>query len=150
MKIRYCDYYDPSRNDPAFYTWDTPEWVATVEFEDRLLEAWVVGEMRIITQDDQILRYTDDLIHYGIDSDEKLQALDDGSWDIWQNNSWIELRTYEGEWIGDVWSGHVYHDVQEAVQAMQALLTDPEFLTEYPCKNPDYVVGSAHNQREEI
>lgn len=141
--VRYCDYYDPTRNDSAFYTWDSPEWVATVEVEDRLLEAWVVGEMRIIMSDDSIIRYADDLFHAGITSDEQLQALDDGSWDIWQNNSWIELRDYEGEWIGDVWSGHVYHDIPEAVEAMKILLKEPEFLSEFPCKNSDFVVGSA-------
>lgn len=144
--VRYCDYYDPSRNDPAFYTWDSPEWVATVQIEDKCLEAWVVGEMRIhLNNEETIIRYTDDLFHADIDTDEKLQAIDDGSFDTWINNSWIELRDYEGEWIGDVWSGHVYHDVSDAVEAMKALLTDPEFLAEYPCKSPLSVVESTHN-----
>jgi hypothetical protein len=145
ITVRYCDYYEPTRNDPAFYTWDTPEWVATVMVDDRLLEAWVVGEMRINLPNEDIIRYTDDLIHHEIDSDEKLHQLgnDDDSFDIWINNSWIELRDYEGQWIGDVWSGHVYHDVQEAVEAMEMLLKDSEFISEFPCKNPHFVVGSA-------
>lgn len=142
-KVRYCEDYNTSRLDPAFYTWDTPEWVATVEYEDRLLEAWVVGEMRIQLPDETLIRYTDDLFRAGIDTDEKLHALDDGSYDIWINNSWIELRDYEGEWLGDVWSGHVYHDIFEAVENMKVLLIDPEFYSEYPCKNPNYLVKSA-------
>ena len=145
-KIKYCDYYDETRNDPSFYTWDSPEWVATVEVEDRLLEAWVVGEMRINLPNDEIVRYADDLFNNGITTDEQLNSLteDDGAFDIWQNNSWIELRDYEGEWIGDVWSGHIYHDITEATQAMIALLNEPEFISEFPCKNPDYMVGSAN------
>lgn len=143
INVRYCDYYDPSRNDPAFYTWDSPEWVATVEVDDRSLEAWVVGEMRIQLPNEEIIRYADDLPWAGLVNDKDLYALSDkdDSFDVWINNSWIELRDYEGQWIGDVWSGHIYHDVQEAVEAMKALLTDPEFLAELPCKNPDYVVG---------
>ena len=138
-KVRYSDYYHPSRLDPAFYTWDTPEWVATVEYEDRLLEAWVVGEMRIQLDNDEIIRYTDDLIRAGIDTDEKLFKLNS---DSWINNSWIELRDYEGEWVGDVLSGHVYHDVFEAVENMKVLLIDPEFLSVSPCENPNYVLES--------
>lgn len=138
--IKYCDYYDSTRNDPAFYTWDSPEWVATVKVEDRLLEAWVVGEMRIYLENENIIRYSDDLFSNSIDTDEKLFNL---SSDLWHNNSWIELRDYEGEWIGDVFSGHIYHDIPEAVEAMEMLLKEPEFLAEYPCKNPNYVLESA-------
>ena len=143
--VRYCDYYDDSRNDPAFYTWNSPEWVATVEIGDRSLELWTVGEMRINLPNEDIIRYADDLFHAGIDPDEKLHQLgnDDDSYDIWINNSWLELRDYEGEWIGDIWSGHVYHDVLEGIDACVTLLTDPDFLSEYPCKNPNYVVESA-------
>jgi hypothetical protein len=142
MKIRYCDYYHPSSNDPAFYTWDSPEWIATVEFEDRLLEAWVVGEMRIQFPNEDIVRYSDELSWAGIANDSDIETIKP---EYWINNSWIELRTYEGEWL----EGVVFHSVKEAVEGMQALLADEEFLMENPCKNPDYVVGSAHNQREE-
>lgn len=142
--VTYCDYYDDSRCDPAFYTWDSPEWVATVRVDDKSLELWTVGEMRINMPNEDILRYADDLLHAGITTDEHLYALDDIYGDVWINNSWFELRDYEGQWIGDVWSGHVYHHVTEGVQACFALLKDEEFLSEYPCKNPDFVVGSAH------
>lgn len=137
MIVRYCDYYDETRDDPAFYTWDTPEWVATVELNGRALEAWTVGEMRINLDNDSIVRYTDDLLAHGIDTDEKLYKLDS---EAWINNSWIEFRDYEGEWIGDVFSGHVYHSVKEAVLGMQACLEEPEFLAEYPCLIPADVV----------
>jgi hypothetical protein len=143
MRVRYCNYYDPSRNDPAFYTWDSPEWVASVEVDGRALEAWVVGEMRVHLPNEDIVRYTDDLISADIDTDEKLLKLteDYPTIDMWQNNSWIELRDYEGQWIGDVFSGHIYHDVTEAVEAMKELLQNPEFLSEYPCLVPEDVVG---------
>ena len=143
MIVRYCDYYYETRNDPAFYTWDSPEWVATVELNGRALEAWTVGKMRIyLDEGDTIIRYTDDLLAYGIDTDEKLYKLteDDDAFDIWENNSWIELRDYEGQWIGDFFSGHVYHSVKEAVEGMMELLENPEFLAEYPCLIPADVV----------
>jgi hypothetical protein len=137
-KATYCDYYDPTRNDPAFYTWDSPEFVAAVEVDGRGLEAWVVGEMKIYLENEDIVRYTDDLISNSIDTDEKLSNL---SSDLWENNSWIELRDYEGQWIGDVFSGHVYHDIPEAVEAMKELLVNPEFISEYPCLISEDVVG---------
>lgn len=136
--VRYCDYYDSTRNDPAFYTWDTPEWVASVEIDGRALEAWTVGEMRINLPNEDVVRYTDDLISNEIDSDNKLEEL---SSDFWENNSWIELRDYEGQWIGDIFSGHVYHDIPEAVEAMKELLKNSEFLSEYPCLISEDVVG---------
>lgn len=145
MKIRtkYCHYYDPTRNDPSFYTWDSPEFVASVEVGERGLEAWVVGEMRIYLPNDEIVRYADDLENNEIYTDEQLFKLteDNPELDVWQNNSWIELRTWEGEWVGDVFSGHIYHDVQEAVEAMKMLLQEPEFLAEYPCVIQEDVVG---------
>lgn len=137
MKIRYCNYYDETRNDPAFYTWDSPEWVVTVEIDGRALEAWTVGEMRIYLPNDEIIRYADDLNHNEIYNDEDLYKVDD---DYWINNSWFELRDYEGQWIGDVFSGHIYHSVQDAIDGMKACLSDPEFLSEYPCLIPADVV----------
>lgn len=137
MIVRYCDYYDETRNDPAFYTWDTPEWVASVEIDGRALEAWVVGEMRINLPNDEIIRYGDDLNHNEIYTDSDLENITS---ECWVNNSWIELRDYEGEWIGDGISGHVYHSVKEAVEGMQACLEEPEFLAEYPCLIPADVV----------
>lgn len=137
MRIRYCDYYDETRNDPAFYTWDTPDWVVSVEIDGRQLEAWTVGEMRINLPNDEIIRYADDLNHNEIYNDADLENIPS---ECWINNSWLELRDYEGQWIGDVFSGHVYHDVKEAVEAMKELLKDSEFLAEYPCLIPADVV----------
>ena len=138
FSVRYCEYYDESRNDPAFYTWDTPEWVCTVEVKDRLLEVWSVGEMRINLPNDSIVRYADDLFSAGIETDEDLYEIDEA---CWVNNSWLEIRDYEGQWIGDVFSGHIFHDVNEAISGCAALLEEEEFLAEYPCLNPDYAVG---------
>jgi hypothetical protein len=138
--VRYCRDYDQSRLDPAFYTDRNPEWVATVEYQDRLLEAWVVGDMYIYSEDDSTIRYASDLLERGITTDAELKAFE-GEW--W-NNSWIELRDYEGEWISDVFLGTVYHDIFEAVENMKVLLIDEEFISEHPCKNPDYVLESTN------
>lgn len=138
MIVRYCHYYDETRDDPSFYTWDSPEFVASVTDGIRQLEAWVVGEMRIDLPNDEIIRYADDLNNNEIYNDEDLYKVDN---ECWINNSWIELRDYEGEWIGDIFSGHIYHSVSEAVEAMKELLKDPEFLAEYPCLIEADVVG---------
>lgn len=138
MRTKFCHYYDETRDDPAFYTWDTPEFVASVEVNGRGLEAWTVGEMRINLPNDEIVRYADDLNHNEIYSDLDLENIPG---ECWINNSWIELRDYEGNWIGDVFSGHVYHSVTEAVEEMKELLVNPEFLSEYPCLIPEDVVG---------
>lgn len=136
--VKYCDYYDESRNDSAFYCWNAHEWVASVYIDDRCLEIWAVGNMRINLENGNVIRYADDLRDNGILSDSDLEQISN---DLWENNNWLELRDYEGEWIGDVWSGHIYHTVDEAVEAVKELLTNEEFLSEFPCKNPDYVVG---------
>lgn len=134
-EIRYNQGYQRECSDPAFYTWDSPEWVATYEFEGRALEIWTVGEMRINLPNGNIIRYASDLHENGIHTNEDLYNLtkDDDSFDVWVNNSWLELRDFDGEWIGDVWSGHVYHDVEEALDACAELLQDEKFLAEFPC-----------------
>lgn len=145
--VAYCDYYNESCNDPAFYTWNQPEWVCTVYVEDKCLELWTVGDMRINMPNGDVIRYADDLFYAGIDTDEKLHKIsdEDEAFEYWINNSWLEIRDYEGQWIGDTWSGHIWHDVREGIEGCIALLTEPEFLAEYPCKNPNYVVGSAND-----
>lgn len=153
-EIRYNQEYTREKSDSAFWTWDSPEWVATYEFEGRALEVWCVGEMRIHVPDSHesgggIIRYADDLRQYGIHNNKDLEEFSNkyANDDIWQNNSWFELRDYEGQWIGDVFSGHVYHDVEEALDACAELLQDEEFLAEYPCLIPSDVVGSANDYR---
>ena len=137
--IRYCMYYHPARKDPAFYCWNHDEYVATLQTDERWIEVWAVGEMRINMPNGDVIRYTDDLYNAEIYSDFQLHNLDknDDTFDIWENNNWFELRTYDGEWIGDVFSGHVYHDVEEALDACAELLQNEEFLAEYPCEYPE-------------
>lgn len=137
MATTYCENYHHTRLDSAFYTDYMPEWVATVKIKDRLLEVWTEGDMRIFI-DDEIIRTSKELMEAGITTDNMLNSI---PVDSWINNSWFTLRDYEGEWIGDVLSGHIYHDLFEAVAHAEKLLVDPEFLAEYPCLNPNYVVG---------
>jgi hypothetical protein len=138
MATTYCDNYNISRQDSAFYTEPYGStWVATVKVKDRMLEVWCVGDMYIYSEDDSTIRYTSDLLERGITNDAELESFR-GEW--W-NNSWFEFRDYEGEWISDVFAGTVYHSVFEAVANAEKFLLDPEFLAEYPCLNPDYVVG---------
>lgn len=142
MATTYCDNYDVFRQDSAFYTDPYgPTYVASVKIKDRLLEVWCVGEMYIYSEDDSTIRYTSDLLTRGVTTDAELEAFK-GEW--W-NNSWFELRDYEGEWIGGVLSGHVYHTVFEAVANAEKLLLDPEFLAEYPCVNPNFMLESDHS-----
>ena len=125
--IIYTSEYKKDRQDSAFYTWDGPEWVATAYFEDKALEVWTVGEMKILLPNDEgYIRYTDDLINYGITNDEQLQEFSDKYSDSWIHNSWFEIRTTKGEWIDDGFLAHVYHSVEEAVDACLELMQNPE------------------------
>jgi hypothetical protein len=137
MAVTYCDNYDISRQDPAFYTEPYGStWVATVKVKDRMLEVWCAGDMYIYSEDDSTIRYTSDLLERNITNDSELEAFKCE----WWNNSWFEFKDSKGEWISDVFLGTVHHSVFEAVQNAEALLVDEEFLAEYPCLNPDYVV----------
>ena len=80
----YCDYYDVDCQDPAFYTWNSPEWVATRYVGNRMLEVWTVGDMRVSMPNGDVLRYADDLRWAGIKTDRDLENIDPNSW---ENNS---------------------------------------------------------------
>lgn len=125
--ITYAADYAKDKQDSAFYTWDGPEWVATAYFEDKALEVWCVGEMKVLLpKDDGYVRYTDDLINYGITNDEELQKLSDSYEVDWIHNSWFEIRTTKGEWLDEGFLAFVYHSVDEAVDACLELMQNPE------------------------
>lgn len=125
--IIYNELYTHEKNDSAFYTTDAPNWVATAYFEDKALEVWTAGEMKILLPNDGgYIRYFDELEEIGITNDKELQEFSDKYLDSWIHNSWFEIRTPKGEWLDEGFLAYVYHDVQEAVSACLAIMQNPE------------------------
>jgi len=116
--------------DACFYAW-TSEW-ENVWQDSTLPEArfYVIrnGEMRIharksLDAEYQVLRYTDDLVNFGITTDAELQAFADKGEDyfIWDNNPWFEVCSYKD---GDENLCEVFHDFDEAIAYAEKLWRD--------------------------
>jgi hypothetical protein len=76
--------------------------------------------------EETIIRYTDDLINYGIDTDEKLNELNkrfsDNGYQIWHNNSWFEVYSKEDDFGYDV-----HHELDEAIDFAVAAIQEDEY-----------------------
>ena len=110
-----------TRQDSAFYTDDnSPQTV----WQDRAVDYYVVrnGKMRIHARlnnesEPVVIRYSDQLISYGVDSDEKLAALEGNPDFDWVNNSWFEVWGVDNEEDID----NVYDTLDEAISAARAM-----------------------------
>jgi hypothetical protein len=112
-----------TNQDSAFYTdHNTPQMVWRDEANPRF---YVVrnGEMRINAIDDKgtrhIIRYTDQLMDFGIKTDEELQTWSDkgNTYDgifEWINNSWFEVWDSTDDENGDEIS-NVYDTLDDAI-----------------------------------
>ena len=67
-----------------------------------------------------VVRYTDDLAEYGINTDAELQAFADKGEDyfIWDNNPWFEVCSRKD---GDQDLNEVYHELDEAIAQAEIL-----------------------------
>jgi len=133
--VIYNNYFRLDRQDSAFYTWDGPEWVASVYWNNNSIEIWAVGEMKIQLPEDVLyepIRYTDKLLEFGIDNDADLYAMSTlyEKYDIWHNNSWFEFRTPNGMWLDEGTLTYVFHDVSEAVDNAYLILENPAYVKE--------------------
>lgn len=96
-----------SRSDAAFFT-ETGGSELLWESADKKVCVYKNGEMRV-HYGDRVLRYTNDLIANGIDSDERLEeALEKGIIDF-VDNPWFEVVWADCE------DGVVHHNYEEAV-----------------------------------
>lgn len=120
ITIEYHYTANPEQTDSAFHCWDN-DWttLATVKAGGREFIVGSNGEMRIYAPDNEVWRYTDDLISAGIDTDEKLAEFSTKpeNANAWANNNWFEFYEVNGE---DSWE--VHETVEEAIEAIKEIL----------------------------
>lgn len=112
--------------DACFYTW-TSDWEVVWQNTPRF-QVMRNGEMRIharksLDEEYQVLRYTDDLRDFGINTDADLREWDAKGADYfdWDNNPWFEvISTKEG----DEDLNEVYHNFDEAIAYAEELWRD--------------------------
>lgn len=120
IKVEYLVTIEPHRTESAFHCWnDGYQVLATVKSGDREFAVVSNGEMRINLTDGSVIRYTDDLLSRGIDTDEKYRNLVDTYENVeaWVNNNWFEFWE-----IGEFDSWEVYETVEEAIEAIKEIL----------------------------
>jgi len=113
--------------DACFYTWSNDYeivWQDSTLPDPRFYVARN-GEMRINIRkstDDEysVVRYTDDLRDFGINTDAELQAFADKGEDyfIWDNNPWFEVCSRKD---GDQDLNEVFHELDEAIAQAEIL-----------------------------
>lgn len=113
--------------DACFYTW-TGDFEIIWQDNPRFYVARN-GEMRInarksLDAEYEVLRYTDDLRDFGINTDDDLRAWEDKGEDyfIWDNNPWFEVCSRKE---GDEELYEVFHNFDEAIA--QALVLWDEY-----------------------
>jgi hypothetical protein len=133
------------QQESAFYTMGPGNSnVVVITYKDRSVFVDCVGEMYLTIPnipahldvadnevynqewEETIIRYTDDLINYGIDTDEKLNELNkrfsDNGYQIWHNNSWFEVYSTEDDFGYDV-----HHELHEAIDFAVAAIQEDEY-----------------------
>jgi hypothetical protein len=120
------------RKDSAFYT---DEAGTQVVWEKEGMPFYVVraGEMRIHavseSGDEGVIRYTDQLRDFGIDTDKELAEWSAKPEEIfsWVNNSWFEIYTEKDSWF----FSEPLHDIDEAIAEAKRLSAKfPNGITE--------------------
>jgi len=119
VKITYLVPQEENQTDSAFYCWSEGwETLATVECGDRKFAIGSNGEMRFNLPNGDVFRYTEDLINFGIDTDEKLRNFGHAYPEAQVNNNWFEFYEVDGE---DSWE--VHETLEEAIDAVKEILS---------------------------
>lgn len=137
VTITYRFAVPENQQDAAFHTWGPDNGnLAVVTYKDRKLFIDCVGEMYLvmlnvspsgeISESQDIIRYTDDLIAHGITTDEKLrwytEITSNMGWEVWHNNSWFEVYSEDDDFGYDV-----HHEFYEAVDFALANIKEDEY-----------------------
>lgn len=116
---------DPKRQDSAFYT-DEPGAQLVWANEDNPFAVYREGEMRIHAMKnghEQVIRYTDQLLDFGITTDKELSKWS-GKEELfeWVNNSWfVVLHDTDTEWFSEP-----LHELDEAIAYAEMANKNPE------------------------
>lgn len=107
-----------SKQDAAFYVWEPG---SEVVWQSNDCDFYVIrsGEMRIRykpnTDDEQVIRYTDQLQDVGITNDAQLVEATDKEVLEWIHNAWFEVwHKEDSEWFSDP-----FHELQTAINYTQ-------------------------------
>lgn len=114
---------EPHQTESAFHCWgEGYEVLSKVKYGEREFAIVSNGEMRINLKSGDVIRYTDDLLKLGIDTDEKFRDLVNSpdKIDEWVNNNWYEF--WEVGVMEDYWE--VYETVEEAISAVTEILME--------------------------
>lgn len=118
ITVEYQHTANPEQTDSAFHCWSGDwETLAIVTAGERKFVVGSNGEMRIHAPDNEVWRYTDDLLSAGIDTDKKLSEFSEANPDAWVNNNWFEFYEVDGE---DSWE--VHDTIEEAIEAVKEIL----------------------------
>jgi len=120
ITVEYQYTANPNQTDSAFHCWSGDwETLAIVTAGERKFVVGSNGEMRIYAPNDEVWRYTDDLLNAGIDTDEKLYEFVNKpeNENAVANNNWFEFYEVDGE---DSWE--VHETVEEAIEAVKEIL----------------------------
>ena len=90
------------------------------------LVATVTDKVRDRGDDPEVIRYVDRLLEAGLTNDELLAKANEEERLEWVNNTWFDLYADAPNDPEQGWLNAVHHDIVEAVEQAQALISDEE------------------------
>lgn len=119
-EIKYRDGVPhPNRRESVFFE---RGWVATVEIDGYAVEVFADGETNLRYKAGEDYYYNlcspSDFIHSDLDSDEKLEAINDDEDYYWINNNWFDL------YINGDHLDQVTHTIDEAIESAKAVVAE--------------------------
>jgi hypothetical protein len=124
VTVEYKEVIPTSRQMPEFYVWgEGYESYATIRYQDRVVEVERGGEMYLcvldlledgtISQDETVIRYSDDLEAAGITDDIQLmqyvKTMGNAGYETIHQNPWWEVFSHNSD------MGEVYDTFYEAI-----------------------------------
>lgn len=110
---------NPEQQTDIFYTWSHDYEVVWDEAEGNGYKVYRAGEMKVYYTDpageEHTLRYTEDFIRAGLDTDDKVAEASDSFALVWVNNPWFEVAHDERN-MDSVMDGEIYGNITEAVE----------------------------------
>jgi hypothetical protein len=109
----------PKRRESIFFE---RGWVATVEIDGYAVEIYADGETNLRYKAGEDYYYNlcspSDFIHSDLDTDEKLEAINDDEDYYWINNNWFDL------YINGDHLDQVTHTIDEAIESAKAVVAE--------------------------
>ena len=108
---------NPEQQTDTFYTWTHDEERVWDENEGNGYFVYRAGEMKVYYTDpkgeEHTLRYTEDFISVGLDTDDKVAEATESGALLWDNNPWFELC--HDDYCGNL-ADEIFGNITEAVE----------------------------------